>query len=269
MKIEKLYDKIAETYNQKASADVLSEANNAAFSLITQHAKQPSSILGLGIGDGVCMLPYREYYPNAKLYGLDVSENMLKKAKQLLNCGVFHGDISQTSSLINNDKFDLILAHFVSAYVPVATSLHECKNVLTEGGLVSVVTNTTTSFSKMQEVLTKLAKSNNPFNRLVNFHVKQALKTIYVPHDAAHLKQIFESSGMQLRELKLVDIQIDLKTEKEVFEFFIDGGWFASGLVHPLLPKCFFHKIVKRLIHEHVHLPYQDTMKVVIAIGSK
>ena len=269
MKIEKLYDKIAETYNQKASADVLSEANNNAFSLITQHVKQPGSVLGLGIGDGVCMLPYRDHYPQAKLYGLDVSENMLKKAKQLLNCDVFHGDISQTSSLITKDKFDLILAHFVSAYVPIATTLHECKKVLNKNGLVSVVTNTTASFSKMQLVLDKLAKSNNPFNKLINCHVKQALKTIYVPDDAAHLQQIFESSGMQLHELKSVDIPISLKTEKDVFEFFIDGGWFASGLVHPLIPKGIFHKIVKRLIHEHVRLPYQDTLQVVIAIGSK
>ncbi len=268
MKIEKLYDRIAETYNQNASADVLSDANNTAFSLITQRAQQPKSILGLGVGDGVCMLPYKEHYSKAKLYGLDVSENMLKKAQQLLDCDVFHGDISQASSLITKDKFDLILAHFVSAYVPIATTLNECKKVLTNDGLVSLVTNTLTSFSKMQEVLTKLAKSNNPFNRLVSFHIKQALKTIYVPRDINHMLQIFESSGVQLHELKLVEIEIDLKTEKDVFEFFVEGGWFASGLVHPLLPKGIFHKIIKRLIHEHVSLPYQDSMQILIAIGS-
>lgn len=269
MKLEKLYDRIAETYNQKASADVLSAANNTAFSLITQHAKQPMSILGLGVGDGVCLLPYQEQYPEAKLFGLDVSENMLKKAKDLLNCEVFHGDISQTSSLITQDKFDLILAHFVSAYVPVTTTLKECKKTLTDKGLVSLVTNTSASFSKMQKVLTKLGQSSNPFNKLVSFHVKKALKTIYVPRDTAHLKQLFESNGFKLHELKTLDIPIDLKTETDVFDFFVNGGWFASGLVHPLLPKCFFHKIIKRLIHEHVTVPYKDTLQVVVAIGSK
>jgi ubiquinone/menaquinone biosynthesis C-methylase UbiE len=269
MKLEKLYDTIAETYNQKASADVLSAANNTAFSLIAQHVKQPTSILGLGVGDGVCLLPYQEQYPEAELYGLDVSENMLKKAQELLNCEVFHGDISQTSALVTNNKFDLILAHFVSAYVPVSTTLQECKKTLRESGLVSLVTNTSASFSKMQNVLAKLGKSSNPFNKLVSFHVKKALKTIYVPRDTAHLQQLFEDNGFKLHELKTLDIPVNLKTEMDVFDFFVNGGWFASGLVHPLLPKCFFHKIVKRLIHEHVSLPYKDTLQVVIAIGSK
>ncbi len=269
MKIEKLYDNIAGTYNQKASADVLSEANNTAFSLITRNAQCLESILALGVGDGVCLLPYKEFYPASLLYGLDVSENMLRKAKTQLNCQVYHGDIAKASSLINKNNFDLILAHFVCAYVPISISLGECKKIMSERGLVSIVTNTLESFAKMQEILRKMKKSPNPFNRLVSYHIKQALKTVYVPDNLDHLRSIFVSSGLTPRESHLVEININLKTEKEVFEFFIDGGWFASGLMHPLLPKRVFHNIIKRLIHEHVRLPYEDNLQVAIVVGSK
>ncbi len=269
MKIEKLYDNIAETYNQKASADVLSEANNTAFSLITREVQCLESLLALGVGDGVCLLPYKERYPTSMFYGLDVSENMLQKARALLNCQVYHGDIAKASSIIKKNDFDLILAHFVCAYVPISTTLGECKKIMSERGLISIVTNTLASFAKMQDILQKMRKSPNPFSRLVSCHIKQALKTVYVPDNLDHLKSIFVSSGLTLHASQLVEININLKTEKEVFEFFIDGGWFASGLMHPLVPKRVFHNIIKRLIHEHVRLPYEDSLQIAIAIGGK
>lgn len=268
MKIEKLYDAIAETYNQKISAGVLSDANNTAYSLFKENI-QPKSILALGVGDGVCLLPYKDAYPNAALYGLDISENMLRKAKERLACETFHGDLAQASQLIDKKDFDLILAHFVVAYVPLLQTLNECKQLLSNKGLVSVVTNTMRSFPIMQNILKKLENSLNPFNKLVAHHVKQALKTVYVPKNAEELKAAFELTGLKLEQLEVKDINVHLKTEQEVFEFFIAGGWFASGLIHPLMPQSFGHAIVKWLIHQHVSLPFEDRLEIAIAIGSK
>jgi ubiquinone/menaquinone biosynthesis C-methylase UbiE len=269
MTIAKLYDHIAATYNQKASANVLLEANNQAFSFIKERTSHLDSILALGIGDGICLLPYQESYPNAKLYGLDISENMLQKASALLDCVTFHGNIAESSSLIKKNDFSLILAHFVSAYVPIPVTLQECKAILAEEGMNSVVTNTLSSFPKMRKIFDNLGVSSNPFNRLVSRHVKQALKTVYVPKNLDHLNSIFTANGFTTHELKLVEININLPTEQDVFDFFIQGGWFASGLAHPLLPKSILHKIIKQLIHRHVTLPYKDHLQIAIAIGSK
>jgi ubiquinone/menaquinone biosynthesis C-methylase UbiE len=269
MKIEKLYDAIAETYNQKISAGVLSDANNTACSLIEKETIAPKSILALGIGDGVCLLPYKDAYPNAKLYGLDISENMLRKARERLFCETFHGDLAQASQLIDKKDFDLILAHFVVAYVPLLQTLGECKRLLSNKGLISVVTNTMSSFPNMQNILKKLEKSLNPLHRLVAHHVKQALKTVYVPKNAEALKAAFKLTGLKLQQLELKDIKVHLKTEQEVFEFFIAGGWFASGLIHPLIPQRVGQAIVKWLIRQHVSLPFEDHLEIAIAIGSK
>ena len=59
MKIEDIYNTIADTYNQKASADVLLEANNRVFSYTIKHVKEVGSLLALGIGDGLSLIPYK------------------------------------------------------------------------------------------------------------------------------------------------------------------------------------------------------------------
>jgi hypothetical protein len=192
---------------------------------------------------------------------------MLQKAQKRLSCDVFHGGIADASSLIEKNNFDIILAHFVTAYVPLTKTLSECNKLLADDGMVSIVTNTMESFPTMQDILKKLSKSANPFNKLVGYHVNQALKTVYVPKNADDLKAEFIKQGFKLDEIISMEIEVDLKTEADVFEFFIEGGWFASGLVHPLLPRSFFHKVVKRLIHLHVPIPFRDSLHIAIAIG--
>lgn len=267
MKLERLYNNIAKTYNQKSSAHVLSESNNAAFGLISNSGLPLHAILSLGVGDGLSLLPYKHAYPEAHLYGLDVSEKMLEKAKARLACEVFHGDIAQASSIIKKNDFDLILAHFVTAYVPLHTTLEQCKRLLGSSGLVSIVTNTMQSFPIMQGVLNKLNRSPRIFNKLISHHIARALKTVYVPKDLNDLESTLIAQGFKIEALQLMEIKIKLEHAADVFEFFIEGSWCASGIVHPLIPSAFFNKIIRRLINEHLTFPFEDTMYVALGLG--
>jgi trans-aconitate methyltransferase len=267
MHIEKLYDKVANTYNQDVSGQVLNQAKKVAIDLAIQQRNQFSSILALGVGDGTDLLPYKQQFPKADLHGLDISENMLKKAAATLDCATYYGDIAKASSLIQKHDFDLIIAHFVTAYVPLPSILSECKKMLPKNGMVSIVTNTMSSFTNAQALLPKLENSSNPFNRLVAHHVKKALKTVYVPKNLNHLESMFSEEGFNLTVLKEEEIQIELNSEKDIYDFFINGGWFVSGLVHPLLPDGLLRKVSSQLVHRLFPIPYQDTMKIAIAIA--
>jgi ubiquinone/menaquinone biosynthesis C-methylase UbiE len=269
MKIEDIYNTIADTYNQKGSADVLLEANNRAFSYTTKHLKEVDSLLALGIGDGLSLVPYKEHFSTATIYGLDISENMLEKARERIGCEICHGSITDASSLVKKTDIDLILAHFVCAYVPIAALLQESKKLLSDKGILSLVTTTKMSFPEMQTILKKMKRSYNPLNKLIYYHVKRAMATVHVPDDLLQLQSELESFGFELMELKLVEIKIKLETEQDVFDFFMKGGWFASGLVHPLLSDRFLHKIVKRIIRSFVRLPYEDSMFVAFSITKK
>jgi hypothetical protein len=192
---------------------------------------------------------------------------MLSKAKALLDCKVYQGDIASASKLIGKQDFDLILAHFVCAYVPASTILKECKFLMSYQAQISIVTNTTASFSKMHLIFDKMRASANPFNQLIGHHIKKTLKKVFVPKSLDDLKLVFAENGMKISESSIVDIKINLKTEQEVFDFFVEGSWFASGLAHPLVPKKVFHNVIRRLIHEHLSLPYEDTLQVAIVLG--
>ncbi|WP_019216604.1 class I SAM-dependent DNA methyltransferase [Legionella tunisiensis] len=266
MQIERLYNKVAKTYNQDISGKVLDEAKQRAVDLVLTQNRSFNSILALGMGDGTDILPYTEHYPNANLQGLDISEKMLERAKELLKCITYHGDITKASTIIKKRDFDFILAHFVSAYVPLPLILAECRKLIAGGGLISIVTNTMDSFPVAQSLLPVLEESPNPFNKLVAYHIKKTLKKVYVPQDLNHLQNMIEASGFKLKTLEEKKIQISLKTEKDVFDFFIHGGWFVSGFMHPLLPHKLMSRVCQQLIHKNFSMPYEDSMKIAFAI---
>ena len=267
MQIEKLYDKVAQTYNQNLSGEVLNKAKHIAVRSAIDQCPSLESILALGMGDGTDLLPYVEHYPQADMHGLDISEKMLEKSKSILDCTTYYGDIGHASSIIPKKDFDFIIAHFVTAYVPLNIILRECKKLTSERGLISIVTNTMDSFPVAQSLLAKLKNSSNPFYKLVAHHVNKTLQTVYVPKNLADLEAIVTANGFKLKELKEENITLQLNTDKEAFDFFINGGWFVSGLIHPLLPHGLLSRISQQLIHKNFSFPYVDTMKIAIAIA--
>ena len=267
MQIEKLYDKVAQTYNQNLSGEVLNKAKRIAVNsaLNQRHALQ--SILALGMGDGTDLLPYVEHYPKADMHGLDISEKMLEKSKAILDCTTYYGDIGNASFIIPKKDFEFIIAHFVTAYVPLNVILRECKKLTAPSGLISIVTNTMDSFPVAQSLLAKLKNSSNPFYKLVAHHVHKTLQTVYVPKNLEDLKSVVTAQGLKLIELKEENISLQLNTHREAFDFFINGGWFVSGLIHPLLPHGLLSRICQQLINKNFTFPYVDTMKIAIAIA--
>jgi SAM-dependent methyltransferase len=269
MHIAKLYNKVAGTYNQDLSAQVLNTAKQKALQLALEQCRSFNSILALGMGDGSDLLHYIEHYPFAELHGLDISVNMLEKARVLLNCQIHCGDINHASKLLDKQTFDFIIAHFVTAYVPLASVLAECKKLTSKAGLISIVTNTMGSFPVAQSLLSKLEASPNPFNKLVVNHIRRTLKTVYVPYDLSTLKKEIETRGFKLLAIEEEKIEIYFDSEEDIFDFFIKGGWFVSGIAHPFLTYRLICRICSRLIHKNFSIPYKDQMTIVIAIAEK
>lgn len=267
MHIGQLYNKVASTYNQEVSGQVLGKSKQMALELAIQDPQEKGSILALGVGDGTDLLPYVEHYPKAELHGLDISENMLKKVNDILHCATYHGDIGKASKIIDKHDFDFIIAHFVTAYVPLPTILQESHKLIAEKGTLSIVTNTMSSFPMMQSIIPKLQHSANPIHKLIARHVHKTLETVYVPKNLEHLQELIESNGFKLKALDEKHIDLQLNSEKEIFDFFINGGWFVSGLMHPLLPSRLISRVCAQLIHKYCPVPFAESMKIAIAIA--
>ena len=269
MNVEKLYNKVAQTYNQDVSGKVLDTAKQSAVQLALQQNRTFNSILALGMGDGTDLIHYVEHYPLAELHGLDISENMLERARLLLNCKTYHGDINHAHEIINKKDFDFIIAHFVTAYVPLVSVLTECKKLSAKSGLISIVTNTMSSFPTAQSILTDLEASHSLFTKPIAHHIRKTLKTVYVPHDLADLEKTIEVSGFKLLSLEEEKIEICFDNEKDIFDFFINGSWFVSGIAHPFLSYKLICRICTQLIHKFFPVPYKDEMTIAIAIAEK
>ncbi len=269
MHVEKLYNKVAQTYNQDISGRVLNTAKEMAVQLALQQCRSFNSILALGMGDGSDLQHYVDHYPLAELHGLDISENMLEKARLLLKCQTYHGDINQASKILHKKNFDFIVAHFVTAYVPLTSILAECNKLTSKAGLISIVTNTMSSFPVAQSLLSKLEASPNPLNKIVVHHIKKTLSTVYVPHDLADIKEAIKINGFKLLAIEEEKIEIHLNSQKDIFDFFINGGWFVSGIAHPFMTYKLICRIFNQLIQKNFSIPYDDQLTIAIAIAEK
>ena len=86
--------------------------------------EQVADILDLGAGDGTCLTYFSQYFPEARLKGIDVSELSIEEAaaKQIPNTEVLAYDGNKIP--FSDNQFDLIL---------VATVMHHIRFELHEG----------------------------------------------------------------------------------------------------------------------------------------
>lgn len=269
MSIEELYDKVAKTYNQEISLEVLAKANDFAFEMMKPYEDARRSLLALGIGDGMHVDAYKKTYPNIEISGLDISKKMLLKAKESLQCDIYHGDIANASQLIQDKRFSYVMAHFVCAYVSPDVVLREAHALLAPGGYVSVVNNTFESFPMLWALYEKFMSKKSLIRHRVRAHVEKAISTVHAPKNIETLKAEFESKGFEIVDIKYQGIDICLESYQECYDFFINGGWFLSGLVHPFVPERALRFIFQQMITLHFALPYQDTLKIAVVIGKK
>ncbi len=106
--------------------------------------KKPEMILDLGTGPGFLALEFARKVPEAKVFGLDLSEDMLAYAKRVVqesdfkNVTLVLGDVQEIP--FEDDCFDLIVSHGLIKCVPDFTkALKEVYRVLKSGGFAFLV----------------------------------------------------------------------------------------------------------------------------------
>lgn len=98
----------------------------------------PQTILDVGCGTGEFTERLAEYFPDAKIFGIEIDSSHVEKAKD--KCKVYgervvicHGDAYQLD--ISNDSVDLVVCRHLLQAIPNPESvINECKRVLTIGG---------------------------------------------------------------------------------------------------------------------------------------
>jgi predicted TPR repeat methyltransferase len=144
--IRDLFDNYANCYDMDLLKQLKYKTHRVLYTLIKQHYKKSNITAGLDLGCGTGLLGklLKERYPNITLTGIDLSTQMLVKAKESgYYANLLNGDITKIlTENINNSSsgsdfmFDLVTAADVFVYIGDLDKIFALvKKILYEGGV--------------------------------------------------------------------------------------------------------------------------------------
>ena len=166
--VKKAYKRLSPLYNivfnacfhpgRRASVDILN-------SILPDHAK----VLEVGVGTGLSIPMYKQ---NLRITGIDVSSEMLKKAKQLVNKNNLEDrvDIHEMDAedlTFSDQSFDAVVAMYVVSVVPnLQKFFDEILRVCKDGGDIIIVNH----FSSSKPIIRAFEKAITKVSKYVGFH---------------------------------------------------------------------------------------------------
>ncbi|TCT21469.1 class I SAM-dependent methyltransferase [Thiobaca trueperi] len=150
------------------------------------NTKPHQQILEVGVGTGLS-LPF--YRPDSRVTGIDISPEMLDKARQrVAGCNLLHVEALHEMDAEHMDfpdaTFDTVVAMYVASVVPNPHRLiDEMQRVCKPGGDIILVNH----FASRQPVLRKIEAMLRPLSVTLGFRPDMALESLF---DAADLQRI-------------------------------------------------------------------------------
>lgn len=262
MKIANSYNKIASSYDE--NADTFSLLTNSRFSALRQIqaqlnvSDQPMDILDLGAGSGVFIAELSEAFGNAHFTALDISREMLQLAKERLpTLKTIEATVSQVNDYLHGSLFDVIVAHFVLAYVSLDKLIKHALPLLKPDGILSVVTTTHESFPFFQECMWEKAKQKGPIGSIIKRIRKNGMQKTCTPYSYNDIQQVAEDNDMKVVGHQQISTEILFDDATAMMDFAIRGGWLLNAEV-PFLPTKAFYHIARLYFSRAFQFPLRD-----------
>ena len=227
------------------------------------------NVLDLGVGDGAFLSKLNAHLPLAEFTGIDVCGDMLKRAQALLPMKTIEASATEVEHYLPPHSQDLVLAHFINAYIPIHT-LFNTANMLTRAtGYFSIITTTYDSFPIAQQYLADFIAQGSLLSSVVGQYYKSIVKSTTVVANQAELLQTFKDHDFEILEHYRLNIPIVLNNIEDLALFGMEGTWFLNSLSIRMLPKHFLLERLKRLFSKIFTFPYQDTHVIDVILARK
>jgi len=154
-----VYDRLFGAVFEPGRKEVVAEVNT----------RSGQRILEVGVGTGLSLGHYR---PDAHVHGIDISGDMLERARQrVARLGMAHVEalleMDAQSMSYADDSFDAVVGMYVASVVPdPAQMLAEMRRVCVPGGDILIVNH----FSSENPALRAFEKALSPFASQIGFH---------------------------------------------------------------------------------------------------
>jgi ubiquinone/menaquinone biosynthesis C-methylase UbiE len=272
MPLKAMYDEIAPRYATANRFGALTKSHAVA---ITQMQKahlgisQPYKALDFGVGDGAFLKQLQHVIPHASFTGIDISSEMLIHANRKLPMVTIEGSAAEASQYLPHHTQDLVLAHFINAYIPIDILFREADLMTRANGHFSLITTTYESFPVAQQYLADFIAQGTLWSTVVGHYYKTMVKNTTVANNLEELLGAFQSHQFEVIAHERIEIPIVLKDIEELAQFGIEGTWFLNSVAIRMLPKSFLIQRLKRLFEKVFTFPYQDTHVIDVILAKK
>lgn len=272
--IASYYDNISKSYYNTADLfGVLSQSCHAAAQQVlkSELLTHPHHlrILDLGVGDGAFLKIMHQSLPTAELTGIDVSKEMLKLAQQQVPFHSIHCSAADADKHLPLHSQDLVIAHFISAYVPVQTLFHQAKTMSKANGYFSFVTSTYDSFPASQTQIANFIAQDTLIGNLVGHYYKSILSRTPVASGLDEIQKLIKEHHFELVSHQRIEIPIYFENIEKLTEYAIHGGWFFNLLPETNFAKDFILERIKRFVSRILEFPHQDTQIIDVLLIKK
>ena len=272
MSLKAMYNHIADNYDSADRFGSISESHGVAIEQIKKFQlgiKPQYKVLDLGVGNGDFLLKLKEHMPYANFTGIDVSPKMLKNARESLNITTIEGNAAQADKYLPPHSQDLILAHFINAYIPINVLFNEARILGRANSHFSIITSTYDSFPVAQQKLAEFIAQDSILSSVVGHYYKSIVKNTTVAANKEELMHAFEQHKFDVIAHQRLEIPITLEDIDALAHFGIEGTWFLNSLTIRMLPKNFLIERLKRLFNKIFTFPYHDTHVIDVVLAKK
>lgn len=273
MSLKAMYNQVvAKNYDIADRFGAITESHNSAIAQIQKeslHLHPDYKVLDLGVGNGGFLKKLKPYMPEAHFTGIDISTEMLTQAQEALNLITIEANAAKASHYLPQHSQDLVLAHFINAYIPIKVLFNEAAVLAKANGYFSMITTTYDSFPLAQQHLAHFIAKGGLLSGIVGHYYKSVTNnTCVAPNLDVLLKSFVEHQFSIVAHKRLV-LPITIKDIDELVVFGIDGTWFLNTTTIKILPKKFLIERLKRLFSKIFTFPYHDTHIIDIVLAKK
>lgn len=232
------HDSVAAGYN--SGSGIIAEKNREVAVNLGErfrHRSGPLAVADLGVGDGGMLAQLSSLGLPLTMTGLDVSPAMLRLAATRVPLSTVHAPAQRASEVLPAGAFDLVLAHFILAYVERRTLLEQARDLLAPDGVLSLVTTTEEGGGPFFEGLDRFfLRSRNPLKRLIGRVCERAIAQSNVPRSFDSLEAEIHAAGLVVLRRETMLQPITFVDAAAAYRFGIEEGWAANFLTLPGVP---------------------------------
>lgn len=236
--MSRLHDAVAAGYN--SGSGIIAEKNREVATSLGErlrHHAGPLEVVDLGVGDGGMLAALASLDLSMTLTGLDVSAAMLQRAATRIPLATVHAPAQRAAEVLPAHAFDLVLAHFILAYVERRTLLEQARELLAPGGVLSLVTTTEEGGGPFFEGLDRFfLRSRNPLKRLIGKVCQRAIAQSHVPKSFDVLEAEIHAAGLVVLRRETMRQHVSFEDAAAAYRFGIEEGWAANFLATPGVP---------------------------------